>query len=80
VYKIREKADELKEEHFVALFYSMGFLNNSVFAKKDNYYEMLLRILTPEMEEPIFFFRNMLCLSLAIYGVFIPWMEEASQN
>jgi hypothetical protein len=80
VYKIREKADELKEEHFVAMFYSMGFLNNSVFAKKDNYYEMLLRILTPEMEEPIFFFRNMLCLSLAIYGVFIPWMEEASQN
>jgi hypothetical protein len=56
----------------------MGFLNNRVFAKKDNYYEMLLRILTPDLEEPIFFFRNMLCLALAIYGVFIPWMEQAT--
>jgi hypothetical protein len=56
----------------------MGFLNNRVFAKKNNYYEMMLRILTPDLEKPIFFFRNMLCLALAIYGVFIPWMEQAT--
>jgi len=42
VYKINEKTDELKEEHFVALFYSLGFLNSRVLSKKENYYEMLL--------------------------------------
>jgi len=30
VYKINKKTEKLKEEHFVALFYWLGFLNDKV--------------------------------------------------
>lgn len=48
MYSVQENTKHLNEEQLVALLYRLGFLNKKALKSKENFFQTIIRILTPD--------------------------------